>query len=466
MQRSTRAVVLGCGLAGMLAAKVLTKYVDRVTVLERDALGEDPVARAGLPQHRHAHFLLAGGARALDSVLPGTIRSLIDAGAHRLGFPNDFVTFTPAGWQQRFPERQFAITCSRGFVDRHVRRRVLDEPRVDLLDATEVTGLIGDATRVTGVLVRNRQSGATGGVRADLVVDATGRGSGALDWLAALGAPAPAEKVIDCGLMYSSRIFTAPASARAGFPAVTVALDPWSGEPSRSTVLVPIEGGRWLITLAGTRGAEPPADEAGFARFARSVADPVVADLMDAAEPHGPIYRSRSTVNRRRYYERMPVWPEGFLVVGDALGAFNPAYAHGMSIAAKGALALRSTLDRHGLRPGACRRAQRLLARTVRPAWAAATDQDRLYPGVSADGLTRIALLRLRMSRRLMATAVSHEPTAQAVADIFALSGSVAGLAKPEVLWALVRGCPRPEPDSAPPFTPEELSAHPFLGVG
>ncbi|GGQ83055.1 hypothetical protein GCM10010166_61590 [Couchioplanes caeruleus subsp. azureus] len=32
---------------------------------------------------------------------------------------------------------------------------------------------------------------------------------------------------------------------------------------------MPVEHGRWLVTLAGTRGAQPPTDETGFVAYAR-----------------------------------------------------------------------------------------------------------------------------------------------------------------------------------------------------
>ena len=47
-----RAVVVGGGLAGMLAARVLSDHFDAVTLLERDRFPESPAARKGLPQGR------------------------------------------------------------------------------------------------------------------------------------------------------------------------------------------------------------------------------------------------------------------------------------------------------------------------------------------------------------------------------------------------------------------------------
>ncbi|GAA2673553.1 MULTISPECIES: FAD-dependent oxidoreductase [Actinosynnema] len=438
-QRTSHVVVLGGGLAGMLAATVLAEHADRVTVVERDDLAADPVARPGLPQHRHAHLLPSTGVRALEALLPGVVDALVGAGAHRIALPTDLLALTPSGWRRRFPGRRFALTCSRGLVDRQVRRRVFVEPAVELLDGVEVTGLLGDARRITGVRVRGG-----GSLRADLVVDATGRGANAPGWLAGIGAPAPEVEVVDRAVVCASRAFTAPASARSGFPAVTTALDPRTGAPGRASLLTPVEDGRWLVTLVGSDGVEPPSDGAGFAEFARALATPLVAELMAAAEPDGGVHLSRATANHRHRYERMSLAPVGFLVLGDALSAVDPVHAHGMASAARSALALRAELRAHGLTAGPQHRAQRVLARAARPAWTTATARDRLDP----DPVTRV---RRAVSRRLPATA--------------ALPGSAAGLAHPRVLSALLRGGPPDGGGAAPPFTAEERAAHPFLGA-
>ncbi|GAB3894514.1 hypothetical protein GCM10027612_45920 [Microbispora bryophytorum subsp. camponoti] len=56
--------------------------------------------------------------------------------------------------------------------------------------------------------------------------------------------------------------------------------------------MFPVEDGRWIVTLTGTRGGEPPTDEQGFTAFARSLRHPIVADLMAEATPSAPSGRT------------------------------------------------------------------------------------------------------------------------------------------------------------------------------
>jgi 2-polyprenyl-6-methoxyphenol hydroxylase-like FAD-dependent oxidoreductase len=63
-----QAIVIGAGMGGLMAAGALADFFERAIVLERDALPSNTVPRAGIPQGRHLHGLLAGGQRALGEL--------------------------------------------------------------------------------------------------------------------------------------------------------------------------------------------------------------------------------------------------------------------------------------------------------------------------------------------------------------------------------------------------------------
>ncbi|MFD6310834.1 FAD-dependent oxidoreductase [Streptomyces nigra] len=451
------AVVLGGSHTGMLAAQALAGSADRVVVVERDVLPSGPDPRKGLPQSRHVHLLWSGGVRALEELLPGIGADLRAAGARRAPITTDMVALSPRGWFRRWPESHHIVLAGRDLLDATVRSRVLADERIELLDGTEVLDLLGDARAVTGVRLRGRD-GRESTLEAGLVVDATGRGSAAPRWLAALGLPAPVRREVDSGLAYASRLYLAPEPARDGFPVVNVQADPRAGGPGRAGVLLPIEHGRWLVTLSGTRGGEPGTSDEEFARFAREeLRHPVIGELIERAEPLTGVAFTRTTANRRHSYERMPDWPENLTVLGDALAAYNPVYGHGLSVGAQSALILRETVRRYGWgAAGLARRVQKAVARPVGAAWDLAIGQDVFYPGATETGPTLRDRLVAGYVDRLMLTATGNGRVARRVTDVTSLERRAEVLLGPSVLLAAAVGPLKPQL-TGPPLTAEEM---------
>ncbi|MFI9723173.1 FAD-dependent oxidoreductase [Streptomyces sp. NPDC052396] len=450
-----RAVVIGSGLAGMLTAAALADHA-QVTLLERDRLPEAPAPRKGLPQARHAHLLWSGGVRAIEGILPGITEHWIRAGARRIPLPTGLVSLSAQGWLRRWPEMQYLIACSRDLLDSVVREQILHLD-ITARDGVEAVGLIGSPRNVTGVRIRNVATGQLEDLDADLVVDAGGRGSAAPKWLAGLGIPAPHEKTVDSGLTYATRVFRAPVGTD-NFPVVNVQADARQPVPGRTATLVPIENGRWLVTLSGTRGGNPPKDNAQFEQFARSeVRHPIVADLIAAAEPLTDVQVTHSTVNRRRHFEQLGSWPAGFIVLGDAVATYNPIYGQGMSVAAQSAAALRDAVRSRGLGDrNLARVIQKAIGRLVKGPWELATGQDILYPGaVGPQPPVAARLLRGYMDR-LMRTATGRAATCHALLDTMTLSAPISRLLAPTVAIGVLRG-PRLDPPAEPPLTAAEM---------
>ncbi|WP_414166881.1 NAD(P)/FAD-dependent oxidoreductase [Streptoverticillium reticulum] len=449
------AVVIGGGLAGLLAAHVLAEHADRVTLVERDRFPEEPASRSGVPQDRHVHVMLESGQNALEMLLPGINAELRELDVPRLGMPDDIVQWQAGRWYRRTAATTHILTGSRPLTDWAVRRRVLSGPRIEVVEGVEVTGLAGDARRVRGVRLRDR--GAVVGkeprvLEADLVVDASGRSSRAPAWLAALGAEPPHEELLDSGLAYASAVYRASRDGDSPFGGVYVVAN--ATQPL-GAVLLPIEDDRWFVTLSGMRGSEPPTDEAGFTEFAARLPHPVLHEWLLKAEPVSPVHGFRKTANLRRRYDRPGRRPAGFLATGEALCAFNPVYGQGMSVAALSALALREALS-DPRRVPTTHRVQRALFAAARPAWDISAGADKKMPGATGNAVGSRTVDRPVdwYLHRVEQRATGNPVVGAAFRRVLSLSAPATSLFAPSVARAVLFG-PVPWTPPEPPLEPE-----------
>ncbi|MYV46321.1 FAD-dependent oxidoreductase [Streptomyces sp. SID2888] len=451
----THAVVIGGSIAGMLAAAAVKDHVGSVEIIEAHDLPEGPEPRVGVPQAVHIHLLQSGGAEAMEELLPGTVGRLLAAGAHRIPMTTDMVIYSPEGWYRRWQRpTHHLLAASRDLTDHIVREQVLQEPRIAVRTGTRCTGLLGSSHRVTGVRIRTA-GGAEKELRADLVIDASGRASRTPRWLTELGITGLTEEHIDSGLVYASRMYRAPVSTR-GWPMVSVNADPRLPRPANAGGILPIEGDRWHVSLMGAPGGQPTRDPDAFEPFARTLRHPVIADLLTHARPLTGVSITHSTANRRHHYERLRAWPEGLVALGDSVAAFNPVYGQGISVIAQGALALRELLS-EGLGPGCARRAQRAIARPVEVAWALAVGQDIHFSTTTGKSPGLADRLLHRYVSRLSLTATGSFRAATALTDVLTLRARPTSLVRPGVLFSALLGPLRPQL-RGPQFTPAELT--------
>lgn len=462
------ALVIGGSMAGLLAGRVLSEYFERVTIVERDRLPERSAPRKGVPQAYHLHVLLKRGRIILERLFPGLGNELVAAGAPVLDMAKDVAWLTPAGWGVRFPSELAMIAFSRELLDWHVRRQ-LDayHDNVRFLEEHDATGLVpgADGTSVAGAHVRPR-NGSSGSaeesLRADLVVDATGRGSRAPRWLETLGYPIPPETTINPHLGYVSRIFRRPAGFRPGWKATYVQVAP--PEVTRGGVLFPIEGDRWMVTLVGGDRDYPPTDEAGFVNFAKSLRGSTIHEAIKGAEPITPLRRYRATENRRRHYEKLPRQPESFIILGDAACAFNPVYGQGMTTAALGAEALDECLrEQRRHRPdgdlgGLAKRFQTKLARANSAPWTLATGEDYRYRGTEGGKPGRMTHFMHRYMDRVIELSTKDAGVRLALLEAFNLIKPPTALFHPStVAKVLQRAITRRPGAAVPPAYASEL---------
>lgn len=451
------AVVVGGSLAGMLAAHVLAGHADRVTVVERDRFPDGAGPRPGVPQGRHPHVLLEGGQVAVESLLPGFLAELRAAGAPRVGMPSDLVLWQNGRWFRRLPATTHIYTGSRAQLEELVRRRVLANPVIRVEEGTDVVGLLGDVSRVRGVLLRDRSGDARGEQRvleADLVVDASGSGTKAPQWLTAIGAAVPHEETIDTGLAYASRVYRGRDGVLDGDTAGYFVYP--NPDQVHAGGALPLEDGTHLVIVSGLRGDEPPTDDDEFVTYTKRLPHPLLHQWLDEAEPISPAFGYRRTANVRRRYDLAGSCPAGFIATGDALCTFNPIYGQGMTVAAMSAVALREALADPRRTP-TTRRVQGALFAASRQAWDISAGADRKMPGAIGNAVAGAPADRAAdwYLRRVQERAPGDPVVGRAFRSVLTLSAPVTALFAPPVARAVLFHPPATTP-AEPPVKPEE----------
>ncbi len=443
----SHAVVIGGGIAGLLAARVLADHVSRVTIVERDRLPDAAHFRSGVPQSRHVHQLLARGRVILEQLFPGIGGDLLAAGAPAIDWLADLLWLTPDGWGLRYHAGIETISCSRELLELTIRRRLLAAPNIAWSEGWEVAELLANerATAVTGVRLRRRADDALAAqhmeLAASLVVYASGRDSRLAHWLTRLGYALPPETTIDAAIGYASRVYRRPAGS-----------DDWKmlvfqrrlPDRPRGAVILPLEGDRWLVTLSGTAPSYPSTDEAAFLDFARGLPHPLVYEALRMSEPLSKISGYRRTENRRRHIERLAAWPEGLLVLGDAACCFNPIYGQGMTVAAQSALLLGEVLEEAGLDAGRSRtdvaaRFHRRLAKLTATPWMMATGEDRRTLGEAAAGARQATRPLQRYLDHVRQLAIEDAAVNRAFLEVMHLLQPPATLFRPRIARAVLR---------------------------
>lgn len=343
----TQAVVVGSGMAGLLAARVLSEFYAAVTVVERDRLPDHPAQRKGVPQGRHLHHLLSRGVQAIDELFPRLVDELAAAGATVIADGDLSRTHAQVGGYMMNRTGKFAdpkplrlCQASRPFVEFHVRRRVTTLDNVTILDRHDADDLLGTADAVSVLRTVNRSTGERAVLEAGLVVDATGRATRTPAYLEKHGFDAAPEDRVGPTGGYSSQLL------RMTDPRITervVFIDRGRKEPAG--VLLASEHDTWMLAIADHANTMrlPTTFDDVIAAAERIFPTQIMAGLRDA-RPVGDVAVSRNTAALWRRYDRMPRFPAGLVVIGDALCYLNPFHGQGITMAVMQAQALRDCL--------------------------------------------------------------------------------------------------------------------------
>lgn len=376
---SKHAVVIGGSIAGLCAARVLSDHFDQVTLYERDELPDQPVNRSAIPQGQHVHLLMARGAQELEKIFPGLLAEMADAGVPVVENRPESIHFTAAGHVlgtgQTLESNFTAYVPSRGQLEWQVRRRTLALPNVTIVHSGVAHPRFDPAAeRVTGVVLDNGDT-----ISADLVVDASGRGSRLPVWLEEWGFERPREDSVKIGVTYASHRVRIPD----GMMAEKMVLVSASHDEGLGMGMLFHEDGIWTVTAFGVAKAEPPQDFAGICAQADTAVPPHISAALRAGEPVGEMAFHRYPVAKWRRYDKLHRMPAGIFPFGDAVASLNPTYGQGVTMTALQAGNLRNVLASG--RQNLIRRLAYSTARSTYPVWLMNAVADHIAHGAEGD---------------------------------------------------------------------------------
>ena len=407
-EEEDKAIVIGGGIAGLLSARILSGHFSKTIVLEKDRYPKEKGPRNGTPQANHIHVFLAKGMQTIIDLFPGIEEKLLSQGGHKIDVISKAKFKFPTGWARNFNSDMNTIVCSRQLLEYTIRQEILKKYfNVKIIENTRVIGLAttidSEQKIITGVNMiygngKNNNDyndiNKTTTINANLVVDASGRRSETPIWFEKIGLEKPNETKINSFIGYAGRrvqlLSTQSSPLLSNYKVVVVFTNPPNNP--RMVVMTAIEDNQWQLGLLGIGKTYPPTDEKGFLNFAKELGVEDIYKIVRDAKPISNIYGYREDGSRLYHYEKIKKWPKNFIVLGDAVSAFNPIYAQGVTVAAIQSKILDNLLYKYkkintaaDLKKGFEIKFQREIAKLNSLPWLLGTSEDLLWSSTEAN---------------------------------------------------------------------------------
>ncbi|HXC53849.1 MAG TPA: hypothetical protein VNU97_01005 [Rhizomicrobium sp.] len=357
MKSDEHILVAGSGIAGLGAALAFGGGARRITILDRDPpppAGSAEEAfyaweRRGATQLRHSHAFLGRLTALIRDRYPDLMAELLAAGTRLFGFEDGLPPALASGYVPAKGDEDLKLLFSRRTTLELVLRRYAARlPGVSFVTDAGVRGLI--ARRDNGTLIAEglkvERGGAVEEMRADVVVDATGRNTSFPQWLRDAGLEVR-EESSPCGILYYTRHYKlkdgqgepprdgAPGGADLGYIKFGVFIA--DNRHFSVTLAVPeIESQLRLAIVKPENFDAACRAMPGAARWIEP----------ERSEPVSRVYAMGELHNVWRHYLKDGA-PQvlNFFALGDAAIRTNPLYGRGCSSGVVEAHLLRAALD-------------------------------------------------------------------------------------------------------------------------
>lgn len=367
-------VVIGGSITGCMAAEILTRHFDDVTIVDKGNFSLNSSERVNIPQEKHAHVVLLKGMMLIKDIYPDILDKLKASGApySNLGEDIDWMQYNE--WKVKYKSQYGSYFFSRNLLDSIIRKETLGNKKIRVLRNTSVDGLIVEPhdskKKITGLRVSN-QSGSTT-LPADLVIDCSGFGSRTVGMLQDVGINRPVITQINKNLGYASRVY----KALPGYENKAIVI--WSSEPEDNAIglLLPIENNRYVVSVGGCFSKHPQADELSYLSFMKNLPTDQLYSFVRKLEPLSDIHTFKYPGSTWTHFEDLDDLPDGLLVAGAALCAVNPFYGQGITICAKQIDVIDKNINKWKKNKIKTIKIQKMFNKTIATSWKMAEVED------------------------------------------------------------------------------------------
>jgi hypothetical protein len=291
---------------------------------------------------------------------PGFERDLGLAGAVSVNVPKNIKYEWPGG--ATWPQRDFGLSilsATRPVIEFVLRRRIEASASIALRPESCVIRIlpVAKGTVAKGIRIETGLRGPET-LAADLVVDASGRGTLTSAFLDAHGWGQPMATEVGVDIGYATAILQIPADALPGWKLAVTMCDPPT--LTLSAGVVPVGEGRWMILLADRGMKAAPWTWDAFLEENRRLITPAIYEALRPAAPPETIRHFHFTASLWKHFERLPRLPRRLLLVADA---FLPIQSGLWPGNARGCQAGPPAAVRHGTACGGARPCRELINR-------------------------------------------------------------------------------------------------------
>ncbi|MFS0823279.1 NAD(P)/FAD-dependent oxidoreductase [Bacillus sp. 1P02SD] len=429
MKQNNKTIIIGGGIAGKLAARVLSEVYKEVIILEQDSDATSPTPRKGAPQGNHIHALLHAGEHGLEELFPGIAECFYSTGAVKINSTKDLAWHHHGVWKLRYDGGYTTTLQTRPHLEWHINKYIKQVENITTQYNQTVKNYVYNEgeNRITGVELKNGSV-----IHADLIIDASGATSFSYRWLTEKGIQIPVKKV-KIGLTYVSQIVELPENKNRDWTIKLLYPNPPHEKMAGS--ISKIEGNRYLVTFIGYHDIINTKEKiTNLVDLSNKLPQSDIYLELKNAKPLTNISIYRVPHITWRKIEKVKNFPDGLLMIGDTICRIDPFFGQGMSIAVLEALALKE-LFKNEIK---IRDFHKKSAKIIAPIWNMVLTEDFRYPETTGQKPLGLAFLQW-YAKQVFLLSGENEKVYDSFIKVMNLKRPMTILMQPRILFAVFK---------------------------